>query len=179
MPGRIGFGVEGGSFGSTGGTGEWTEIADETLTVAAASFTISSIPATAKALKLLIFSEESGSGSNVGLRFNGDSGANYDYQYYTCSTSTLSSGTGFTSVAWLFMGANGDGFNPQEFNIFNNLAGEQKGATGISARGSTDMRICSSIWNNTADLINSILVFQDGANDFNIGSRVILLAKTE
>jgi hypothetical protein len=70
------------AFGGLGALSGWTPIEDRTLTVAAGTITFSSIPQDFEHLALLISgrSDAAVTGTNVSLRVNGDSGANYDSQ---------------------------------------------------------------------------------------------------
>lgn len=102
-----GSGVLGYKADPAGSSGALTLISDTTLAVDTASVTFSSISGSYKHLMLIVDARETGAVTvdNLLLRFNGDTGANYDYQRIRAVGSTLSGAEffGLTSavVGWI------------------------------------------------------------------------------
>lgn len=74
--------------------GVFRQLAETVLSGAASSIDFTSIPATFRHLMLVIDTRLTGAvtGAAVGVRFNGDSGANYDMQFLQANNLTVSSG---------------------------------------------------------------------------------------
>jgi hypothetical protein len=86
--------------------GGLTKIAEQALGADTASVSFTSIPQTFSALVLLFNGRSTGAGSGVTgltLRANGDSAANYDFQYFTGSSSTAATG-GIAAATGMGMG---------------------------------------------------------------------------
>jgi hypothetical protein len=78
-------------------TPTYTALANITLGSSAGSVSFSSIPATYRDLVVIITAQRTGSPTNMGLRFNGDSGSNYSNVYMTGTGSTTAAGA-FTAT---------------------------------------------------------------------------------
>lgn len=75
---------------SAGGGGDVEAIAESILSSASATIDFASIPSTYKHLRLVILARKNASGTtNVALRFNNDSGSNYDYHRMLLNNAAL------------------------------------------------------------------------------------------
>ena len=159
-------------------------IGDSTLASAAASITFSSIPATYKHLRLEVGARSTHTAvTNISLRFNSDSAANYDYQYLYTNNTTVG-GQGFVGVSFGLLGAM-CGTNTRALMeattdvIIPNYAGTTLEKAYFSCNGFADSTAANSyIWNNAGSwrstaAINSVTVFCNVAN-FAIGTRATL-----
>ncbi len=115
-------------------------------------------------------------GLNLNFRFNGDSGANYGYQYVDGSSASVTANraTNDTAVSFGYSSAIGN------VNLIDSLIHAKSGtvrtvvtksAMNINGTSVGYSRLFGNSWNNTADNITSITLW----SDFGIGSRFILL----
>jgi ABC-type amino acid transport substrate-binding protein len=172
--------------GGAGG-GAMTKLFDSTLGAAAASFDITSIPATYAALQLMLIGRSDAAAVNdsVTLRFNGDTAANYDYEVVTAPDNSAPSDTGvFAATSIALAGAVAAATAPAgavgmlELTI-PNYAGTtfHKACRTLNswkhgtAAGSLFFRDCHGHWRSTS-AINRITLA--GAGNFIAGTRCTL-----
>ena len=149
----------------------WEEIGRTTLTVAGDSLSVSSLPAR----KYLMFMADlvSSGALVVGLRFNGDGGANYGFRY------TINNGLGAGSDATTAIASFGNSAHSSFKGEVTNAATRAKlgKATSLASNGTTRPDYVEFYfgWNNTSVEISSIDLINTGAGDFAIGSELIVL----
>lgn len=95
----------------------YKKINSSNITTNTASVTFSSIPQTYTDLVLVVSTISSGTTSQLGLRFNGDTGNNYSYNYYIADTSSVFSGKGASFQS--YANAGGAGITNTTINIIN------------------------------------------------------------
>jgi hypothetical protein len=169
-------------------SGFMRKLADSTLTVAASSFDFTSIPATFAHLMLVLYLRGDAAATNVDavIRFNADSGANYDRQllYGTAATAGASETLAGTSIgigAGALPGGNAPvGVLGQCDVCIAHYAGSAKqkslearssGKSGIASGNLYSSRV-SGFWRSTA-AINEIQILTSTGN-WDIGSRATL-----
>ncbi|KKL91728.1 hypothetical protein LCGC14_1891790 [marine sediment metagenome] len=132
-----------------------------------ANFT--SIPATYRNLRL-VWTGASGVGStalrNIIIRMNNDSGASYDYQYFTDGAAT----TALNATSIIAGGLDGVGVGDPTWGVVDIInyadASFRRGITfqgGWRASGDMVLRTGLGSWNNTAASINQLTVLSDAA----------------
>lgn len=162
----------------------WELIADTTLGSAAASITFSSIPATYKHLRIEVGARSTHTGvTNISLRFNSDTGTNYDYQYLYANNTTVG-GQCFPGQNLGLLGAL-CGTNTRALMqtttdiLIPNYAGTTFEKSYFSCNGFSDSTAANSyIWNNSGSwrntaAISTVVVFSNIAN-FAAGTRATL-----
>ena len=166
-----------------GGGGGFTQIAQQVVAVAVNTLTLSAIPATFTNLRL-VFSGASSSASNItelNVRFNGDTGNNYDWAnlFGGQISPTAGTGAGVAFITAAYLNGAGDTTPSQADIEIAGYAGTtfQKTLVANSKfdNGSTliSSMLASGNWHNTA-AINAIqLLTQDGSN-FDVGTIVTL-----
>lgn len=156
--------------------GPWEDIASSRLSAAAASVSFQNIPAAFVMFRLYAEIIQDGTGGSFTLRFNNDSGVNYDYELLLGNDVSVTSArtTGATSLLGLAVDANA-------FAVLNaTVAKPIAGAAGlvqadtVRTTGAT-LRTAHSagIWNNTADLLNRIDLLTSAGN-FAVGTLCVL-----
>lgn len=153
---------------SIGGAGNPYTVPSGGVTTA----TLSSIPSTYTDLKLLISARYSGSSiGDIAIRFNGDTGSNYSYvEGYGQSTGTPGGGKGSGAARHNSIingtGSTASTFNNVEINIIDYASTSRAKVSiadavleNMASTTNTQMRIQGWSWNNTANAINSITVF--------------------
>ena len=148
--------------------GPWEPVcAPVRLASAAASVSFQSIPAQYVMFRLRCEIIKDASGATVSLRFNNDSGANYDYQRLTGNGATVAGAraTGGTSIP---MTLSIDASSTTTFGVV--IAKPIAGANGLTVSDcvytATDLTSTyhAGRWANTADLINRIDVINSVGN---------------
>jgi hypothetical protein len=159
----------------------WAQIAENTLTVAGDTLTVTSVPAR-DFLMIYVYTESTGGATNTTLTFNADTGNNYAYSAADlASGGAISTTTSAAGIAFE-IGTGVSGATPVYIcEIFNNSATREKqcfiraqySATG-AATGPTVSLIYGK-WANTTEQIDEITITNVGAGDFAIGSRIVVL----
>jgi len=162
-------------------------VVDSTLGVASASIDFTGLPTTYAHLLIEAYLRGDTAAGNVtaGIRFNNDSGANYNTQGLQANnttvtgTGTLSGTSVFTQIAAASAPANA--FSPLRIEI-PHYAGSVnfKGLSGTSGWETTDtaagqaLNLFTGIWKSTAAINRVTLIV--GAGNFAAGSRVTVYA---
>ena len=175
---------------NAGGGGVWTEIASTTLGSGAASVQFTGLDAY-KEIEIRWRTRSSStalSETPMSLRFNGDSGANYNSAYHMrfSGTSGENESAGDTE-GWIGELPGSKTNSDRMASGVIQVATDQPAATRKMAHGmfatsksSTDdpgVGQMSTEWTNTTDAITSLLLFP-GAGNFVAGSRFTLLGRT-
>lgn len=156
----------------------WKEIARTTLSGAADTITVSSIPAF-NYLRIIYYGIATGGTLDAFLRFNSDSGASYAWQ--GVNNGAFSSGTSGTSHPLDSSAVVSGQSGTQTIEIVNYAAREKVGtfqAATVTATGAATAPFLLSgtlKWINTAAQISTITATNSGTGDFAIGSEVIVL----
>lgn len=168
---------------ASGGGGGITLIQEVVTTASASSVTFSSIPNTYRHLKLMITARGTNASNDVGcqLRFNGDTGNNYDYQQFFVNggstagvRSTSQSQLRFLQIAAANAAANV--WDSGEYTIGDYASTTHfRSCFGIGSNHDTDLRLLtySGRWKNAAAAISSIVVSPTAGN-FVDGSKLQL-----
>ncbi len=153
-------------------------IKDVTLDAAAASVEIT-VPAGYE----ILFLEWSGvygdqvATKNIYLRFNGDTGNNYDYSMQPFGTVSSTANAGTVIIGGQFSNTTLGYYNSAKLLIFNRASQEKVviGNNVITIASAEDLTGWhnEAKWRNTSDEISTILIFASGGN-FTAGSRFIL-----
>jgi hypothetical protein len=139
-------------------SGSMTSIASGSLT--GATVTISSIVGTYKKLWLDI--RNARTTQNLGIRFNGDSGNNYIYNWYDNSTA-VTNVTGVSAIGWDTTGSgNTDRLVSIEIPSYSN-ATTWKYLSMYGGRASTAANL-TGLWTNTSAITSLSIVSYGGAN---------------
>jgi hypothetical protein len=108
-----------------------------------------------------------GSGTNIHLQFNGDTGANYGYHqlYGTGSSAAAASNQGMTYLPFMYQG--GTGGTIMDILDYTNTNKNRVTRTldGYDANGSGSIALWSGLWLSTA-AINSITIFGGTFNQY-------------
>jgi hypothetical protein len=164
------------------------KLADSTLAAAAASFDFTSIPATFAHLMLVLYLRGDAAVTSVdaAIRFNADSGANYDRQllYGNAATTAASETLAGTSIGLgggTFPAANAPAtaFGQSDLCIAHyagstkqkSMAARSSGKTGV-ASGNLYALLVAGFWRSAA-AINEITILPSSGN-WDIGSRATL-----
>ena len=149
-------------------TATYTPLATVTLGSSASSVTFSNIPATYRDL-ILVIQGTVPVASNIGLRFNGDSGSNYSYVYAFGSGSSTGTGSGTDTV--IYGGAfNNTSISQSTFQIMDYSATD-KHKTVLNRTEETNAAtyMWADRWANTA-AITTIQVRLSSGGNFNSAS---------
>jgi len=154
-----------------GGGGSFESIATATGTGSSGTITFSSIPSTYQHLQVrfLVRSTSVSAGfENLLIRFNSDTGSNYDYHvlFGDGSSASASAGTSATSArARDVVARSGVASNIHGVGVINlnDYASTTKNKTisifhGVDANGSGNATLQSGLWRNT-NAVNSITLF--------------------
>jgi hypothetical protein len=149
-------------------TPTYTALATVTLGSAASSVTFSSIPATYRDL-ILVFAGPVSSNDTLGLRFNSDTGNNYNSVSMNGNGSSATSSS-WTSVSSGYFGALGTGQNNAIIQVMDYSATD-KHKTFVSRSNSQDnqLRAHATRWANTA-AITSVIFTSFGGVNYQTGS---------
>ena len=171
----------GGSDGASGAINHFAVLAETVLGSAAATIDFTSIPATYRHLKLVCYAQNDTGASTLSLRFNGDSGASYDFQNIRGSATNATAGETFaaTEIGLTAIHATANIFTATEVMIphYANTA-NNKSLTATSAYkqgvASTNLRAqtVSGFWRNNS-AINRITLI-NSSNNFNTGTVITL-----
>jgi hypothetical protein len=169
--------MTGTTLSASGGGGTYTLINDTTLGSAQASVTFSSIPNTYKYLVVLfsVRSSDQASANNIIVRFNGDSGSNYDYrQLYSASsvgTDAAAATTGIVVGAFTPTSGPTGAFSPGTFTIFDYASTSKgKAISGTSGRSDTtsaanqNVNVHYGFWRTTGSAVTSLTVLPAAGN---------------
>lgn len=154
----------------------WQEIGRTTLTSAGDTMTVSGLPSV-KHMMLLIFVKAEGAGTiDVRLRFNNDSGANYDYR---ASTNGSADGTavGQVSIGLVSTAFNGAVYITAYINPINTTQRAVMASAYLSENIGTapTRREVMGKWTNTADLITRVDIYNAGTDNYQTNSEVVVL----
>jgi hypothetical protein len=152
----------------------YTPIASITLGTAVPSITFSSIPATYTDLVMTVQAKTNTNVDAPLLRFNGDTGTNYSYNYLSGNGSSGSSGSA-ASTTFIGLQANAttstSNFSYMAIVHLMNYASTTTNKSCIVRNGNAlvavDMLI--GLWRNTA-AITSITVVNNSSNNFSVDS---------
>lgn len=152
-------------------SGIWWEVIGKTqLSSSGDTISVSSLPAR-KYLKLYLHIDTSGQNSVI-MRFNSDSGSNYEHQASTDNGGF--SGASGTSIT-VAPGAVQDRFIVMDIlNIADTI---KFGSARITnqAGGTPSRRDLDFTWDNSVDSIDQIAITNGGSGDFGSGSELIVL----
>ena len=182
--------VKGYGWGSFAGTVESFESIASFLPTSTSTVTFSNIPQSYASLHIRILARCSSAGqtSNLGIRFNSDSGNNYTrhavnvFKFSGVSLSAsnalsvnrvdlIQSYPGGTSLANTFVGALCDIYdysNSSKNKTFNSFTG-----VSLDVNDFSQSRTMSSLWLNTS-AITSLTVFDANGNNFSSGTSIAL-----
>lgn len=156
--------------------GALTLISETVLSVATASFDFTSIPSTYKHLKLIGTVKSAVAASEaVVIRFNNDSGANYDDEYVRGGSASASAAAEAGATRGWIGVADGVNGNPIEISIPSYARTTLvKGALCTSYQTANQIVATHGMrWNSTA-AINRITIYQNSGNNFDTGSTMAL-----
>jgi hypothetical protein len=165
-----------GTFGAASGGGNFTLITDTLLAVDTANFDFTSIPGTYTHLFIVTLTRSDNGGGSfdfILMRFNNDSGTNYDYANSAgSSTGASSAQMGVTTGATATSGAPGT-LNIMIPNYTGTTFWKQADGFGGDARGVTNSGLSAGTWKNTA-AITRITIFPSSGTHWVAGSRATL-----
>jgi hypothetical protein len=154
----------------------WEEIARITISSNTDNITLSSIPAR-KYLQVHFTGIATGGTLNTQIRFNSDTGNNYAYSLFNNGAYSATTSTNLMPL---------DSSAPVgvQYGVYNiiNISNREKmvegtmvSSTATGAATAPTAIILHGKWANTANLINTILYFNNGTGDFAAGSEIIVL----
>jgi len=131
---------------------------------------------TDKTYFLVMFGIDDTTVTNLGLRFNGDTGNNYIEQNIEASSTTVSSYTNTLSYGFfIYLAANAHGIAQVWIH---SLSGYQRWATYTCGSSVPTSFMGSIRWTNTADQITSITIHAAGGAVMKAGTRVVLFKQS-
>jgi hypothetical protein len=154
-------------------TPTYTALANITLGSSASSVTFSSIPATYRDLVVIITAQRTGSPTNMGLRFNGDSGSNYSQVFMTGTGSATDSGpqSGTNAQIDIYPYAPSTGFNNYILQIMDYSATDKhKTMLRRTNEAGNATEAAAHRWANTAAITSMTFLLAN----FNTGSTLAL-----
>ena len=157
----------------------YESIATATGTGSSDTITFSSIPSTYTSLQIRFNVLTATTGSNIVVRFNSDTGANYSrHQLYGDGTTVTASGTASTTSFFAF-GLTTSTTNPTvaiiDLHDYSSTANYKTARVlcGLDANGSGSIWLNSGSWRNTA-AVTSVSITQTSSNAFGTGSTFAL-----
>ena len=165
--------------GIGGGAGAWAVIGSATLGSAAASISFTGIDTSYRMFRITAYIVKDGTGGDVGLRFNNDSGSNYAYQRLSGSSTSVAAArvTGQTLIDCDFGALQANENGTYVFTIAKQVTGSAAMAVGGSVAYASGPVLVEAqvagIWSNAADLISRIDVVSGNAN-FAAGTVAVL-----
>lgn len=150
-------------------------ISSQTITTTTASVTFSSIPNTYTDLKVLCTSRLDNLSGNYGIRFNGDTGANYNWRYLAGQGASVSSGLLSNNTEGVFGQCDGTAetsntFSISELYIPNYASSNQKSflADGIRENNATTavQIFDAGLWTGTAAITSMTIRPYAGNGNF-------------
>jgi hypothetical protein len=161
-------------------SGGFSLIEDQVLGSAAASITFNTGLTDYTKFRLTLYVIKDGTGGDVGLQLNGDTGSNYAYERLSADSTSLvgARATGQTSIDLDPASAiQADNLGLFTVEIAKPLTSTPARTTSSAAfMGAGPAIFFGAVvgeWNNAADLISSIAVLAS-AGDFAIGTRAVL-----
>jgi hypothetical protein len=152
----------------------YEKIATNTLGSAAATVTLSSIPATYTDLVLVIQTRNSAASNEVYGIFNSDTGSNYSYTQITGNGTTAASGraSNSTTMRWSF---SNDDFNNNAIIQIMNYANTTTYKTSLVRLNNVSQTTAAvvNLWRSTS-AITSITLSNESATNFAVGSTFTL-----
>jgi hypothetical protein len=176
-----------GSLVTRGAKGPWSEGAMEYIASSTPSgtntITFSSIPSTYKHLQIHAHSctgRTTNTTDGAYVRYNSDSGSNYQYSYVNASVASHNSGsqgspTGYNYLFFHGTQQNNDGFSATILTILN-YASTSVYKTGVWNGGSTndgsygEIGMGGGVWRSTS-AINSITIYTETGSNYIAGTR--------
>lgn len=155
---------------STGADGGiwWEELGRTTLGSGGDTITVDSLPAR-KYIKVYIRVTSTGGATRILIRFNNDTGANYNYRI----SSNNGADSNNTSQGAMIVSASASDDKYAVVELIN-VAAQAKQGIFFSVNGtSRSDGVCG--WSNTSNAVSRIDVVNDGAGDFATGSEVVVL----
>lgn len=151
----------------------WRHIETITLSSAASSVTFSGLSTDWNSYRLTVFTKSDTAPRLLYMRFNGDDGANYHFQYLLAALDTVSSGYDIDQNQIYLGPLTSTNFSLLDIHIFNGVATEEKNVLAHNAAWHQNYQAISGVWDNAVDKITSITLLPSSDN-FAIGSRFIL-----
>ena len=134
--------------------------------------------------ELIVRNINGADGGNLACRINGDTGSNYGTQELQGADTAASAGRGAFDRIYMHYGAS----NTSYVSLVNLKIHAKSGYVRTGLMKSTNTITGTTVgkielqglsWNNTADNITSLTVFNNIANGIGVGSRIILLKKVK
>lgn len=176
--------------GTGGGSGALTQIADSLLSGAGASFDFTGIAATYTSLTCILYcrGDVAATTTPVLLRFNNDSGTNYDWELLNAAAAAASAGEGIGATSVQIADAVGSTGPANAFTSSIITVPQYAGTTGQKCAysyggdkttvlsGGTFVRVYSGFWRSTLAISRITLLPTTG--NFVAGSRATLYGLT-
>ena len=157
-------------------SGGWKEVGRTTLGSASSTITVSSLP-DKRYYKVLTSITGQASNSDIGMRLNGDTGANYARRFSVNGASD----TAQSSIAEIGLTTTETNPNFQSLYLANLSSKEKLGflhnvRQNTPGAGDAPNRAEQAFkWANTSSAINRVDVYNSSTGDFNSGSEVVVL----
>jgi len=159
----------------------WHRVTETILSAAATSTTISSLTGdTAKEYRILFRAVNGYAGANVySLRPNNDSGSNYGHQNITGNGSTIACSRNTSATGFVIGEGAASGDLCISEILFHVASGYRrllilKHAMSISGTTVTQQNEYTSVWNNTANEITSLVFLSNQTNGLGVGTQIII-----
>lgn len=158
-------------------TAMWDILGEQILSSPAASISFSGIATSRTTFRLTGYIIRDTTSTATQLRFNNDSGANYDYQQLRATSTTILKARTTGANSLLFFNFNIAASEEGNFVtvVSKPVAGQeaQTVQSGGYENSGVILEMKAEQWNNTADLINRIDVIS-GADNFDTNTRILL-----
>lgn len=149
------------------GSGGMTLIQSQVLASTATTINFTSIPTTFKNLHI-VGAFNNGGSANIGIQFNGDTGAHYSYGIIFTAANVVSGLNSTTQNSSLV----GIGTSGALTVTIPNYQGTALGNIYFSSTGVADSGVATGIWAGTD--VTSILLFETSGGSFAVGSAFYL-----
>lgn len=175
------FALAGSGGGGSPDGNSWALIYDNTVGSAVSDVTATGLDGdTDEVYKIQMYVVSAASGASFDIQPNGDSGANYWYQYILGAGSSVTAGqdTAYTRILGTFAAASGDA--AQANVTLYAKSGSKRVADSLGDRGSgsnAQMMTANTGWNNTGDNITSLKFISNVSGAIGAGSRFMIWKK--
>lgn len=159
-------------------TSEWKELGETTLTSAASTVTVSSLAASEE-LRIVVHVVGPSTSFDSKIRFNNDSGSNYDYKARRVTTNKIYNYSTGTSQAEMKLTVSNSRTSDALYTVqvVNRASYDKLAVIDGMNGGRYESFISQGSWNNTSDQIDRVDLITGSADTFGVGTRVIVYGR--
>lgn len=164
--------MQGGFDYSAGCSAAWEKYYEETLTADTATIDIPNLPPS-KMWRLHFYAKTTGAAAAIALRFNGDSGNNYDYQNINALGAVITASSATVGYALFFNPSNVE-FTGGSCLILCPNDSERKLVMCERCSDALGLRVANTFWNSAAAINQITLTQLVAGRDYVAGSYILL-----